>query len=172
LGDAFAGFFQGDAFAAIQRSQSVLDGLPELELINGINQSCVGWKLLCHLQENFFCTHILFIPHSPIPAKHRLTWDFCFVFYFVIPNFGHYRASTVKISEKPQPTRTRTTSSEALIGIGITIAALGLLGFLLGVAEHFRSVAHVALVWFVIGAILMIVGGLITAAAWSRKRRG
>jgi hypothetical protein len=77
----------------------------------------------------------------------------------------------VNISEKPQPSRTPAISSQALIGIGITIAALGLLGFLLGVAEHFRAVADVALLWFAIGVVLAIIGGLITAVGWSRQRR-
>lgn len=79
--------------------------------------------------------------------------------------------STVNISEKAKPARTPAISAEAMIGIGITIAALGLLGFLLGVAEHYRSVADVALLWFVIGAVLAVIGGLITAVAWSRQRR-
>lgn len=73
-------------------------------------------------------------------------------------------------SENPQPVRTPARSSEGLIGIGITISALGLLGLLLGLAEHFRSVADVALLWFGIGGVLVAVGGLITAVAWARKR--
>lgn len=78
----------------------------------------------------------------------------------------------MNISEKPLPTRTPAISPEALIGIGITIAALGILSFLLGVAEHFRSVADIAMLWFAIGAVLAIIGGLITAVAWARQRRG
>ena len=62
-------------------------------------------------------------------------------------------------------------SFQGLIGIGITIAALGVLGLLLGVAEHFRAFASVALVWFAIGAVLVVIGGLITAVAWSKARR-
>jgi hypothetical protein len=68
--------------------------------------------------------------------------------------------------------RTSSISSEAVIGIGITIAALGVLCLLLGVAEHFRSVPTVATVWFVTGAVMAIIGGLIAGFAQVRKRRG
>lgn len=62
-------------------------------------------------------------------------------------------------------------SSEALIGIGITIAELGLLCLMLALAEHLRSVPKIAMVWLALGAVLMIVGGLTAAFAWSRQRR-
>ena len=62
-------------------------------------------------------------------------------------------------------------SSEALIGIGITIAELGLLCLMLALAEHLRSVPKIAMVWLALGAVLMIVGGLTAAFAWSRHRR-
>jgi len=55
-------------------------------------------------------------------------------------------------------------SSEALVGIGITIAELGLLGLLLGWAEHMRSLPRLAFLWLALGAVLVIVGGLITAS--------
>lgn len=74
-------------------------------------------------------------------------------------------------SGKPGPSRTPTISPEALIGIGITIGALGLLCLLLGLAEHLRSVANVALVWFVLGAALAIAGILIAGFAGVQKRR-
>jgi uncharacterized membrane protein HdeD (DUF308 family) len=63
-------------------------------------------------------------------------------------------------------------SSEAMIAIGITIAELGLLSLMLGLAEHLRSVPKIALVWLVLGAVLMVVGGVTAAFAWSRNRRG
>jgi hypothetical protein len=72
-------------------------------------------------------------------------------------------------SSKP---RISSISPEALIGIGITIAALGGLCLLLGLAEHLRSVPSVAVVWFALGAVLAIVGGLIAGFASFRKRRG
>jgi hypothetical protein len=75
-------------------------------------------------------------------------------------------------SKHSGPLRVSSISSEAIIGIGITIAALGVLSLLLGLAEHFRSVPTVATVWFVAGAVLAIVGGLIAGFAQVRKRRG
>jgi hypothetical protein len=51
-------------------------------------------------------------------------------------------------------------SPEAIIGIGITIAELGLLCLMLALAEHLRSVPKIALIWLALGAVLMIVGGL------------
>ena len=62
-------------------------------------------------------------------------------------------------------------SSEALVGLGITIAALGLLCLLLGTAEYFRSVPKVALVWFALGVGLVVIGGIIATAARARSRR-
>jgi hypothetical protein len=62
-------------------------------------------------------------------------------------------------------------SSEAIIGIGITIAELGVLCLLLGWAEQMRSVPKVALIWLSLGAVLVIVGGLAAAFAYSRDRQ-
>jgi hypothetical protein len=75
LGDAFTGFVERDAFALIQRSQSVLDGLTELKLVNSVNQSCVGRKLLRHFQENLFRAHasiVYIILNSPPTIPFRL----------------------------------------------------------------------------------------------------
>ena len=55
-------------------------------------------------------------------------------------------------SEKPRQPGTAMISSEALIGIGITIAELGLLCLMLALAEHLRSVPKIALVWLVLGS--------------------
>jgi hypothetical protein len=87
------------------------------------------------------------------------------VFRFLLPTF-----SSMNTSENPDASRTPAISSEALIGIGITIAALGILCLLLGLAEHLRSVANVALVWFVLGTVLAIAGALVAGFGWSRKR--
>ena len=75
-------------------------------------------------------------------------------------------------SKNSSPLRLSSISSEAMIGIGITIAALGVLSLLLGLAEHLRSVPSVAAIWFVLGAVLAIVGGLLAGFAQIRKRRG
>jgi hypothetical protein len=65
---------------------------------------------------------------------------------------------------------TAAISSEALIGLGITIGALGVLGLLLGLAQQMRSVPDGARLWFVIGAGCVVAGGMIAAAA--RVKRG
>ncbi len=61
-------------------------------------------------------------------------------------------------------------SPEAVIGISITIAELGLLCLMLALAEHLRSVPKIALVWLALGAVLIIVGGLTAAFGWSKGR--
>ena len=62
-------------------------------------------------------------------------------------------------------------SSEALVGIGITIAELGLLCLMLGLAEHLRSVPKIARIWLALGAVLVIGGGLTAALPRFRDRR-
>ena len=74
-------------------------------------------------------------------------------------------------SEKPGSPQPPAISAEAMIGIGITIAALGVLGLLLGWAQQMRSVPSAALICFVIGAVLTIAGLLIAVLAKARKRR-
>ena len=66
---------------------------------------------------------------------------------------------------------TGAISSEALIGLGITIGALGLLGLMLGWAQHMRSVPDNAMLWFVLGGACVILGGIIASAARARKGR-
>jgi uncharacterized MnhB-related membrane protein len=73
-------------------------------------------------------------------------------------------------SERPAQPQPPAISAEAMIGIGITIAALGLLGLLLGWAQQMRSVPDVAFVWFVIGGVLTTVGIVVTVLAKARKR--
>ena len=70
-------------------------------------------------------------------------------------------------SEKPRGLA--AISSEALLGIGITIAWLGLMCLLLGWAEYMRSVPKVALIWLALGAVLSVLGGF---AAVSTRFRG
>jgi len=60
-------------------------------------------------------------------------------------------------------------SAEALVGLGITIAALGLLGLLLGWAQKMRSVPESAMLWLGIGAGCVVIGAIIAAAGRARK---
>ena len=62
-------------------------------------------------------------------------------------------------------------SAEALVGLGITIAALGLLGVLLGWAQHMRSVPESAMLWLGIGGACIVLGVIIAAAARAKKGR-
>ena len=73
-----------------------------------------------------------------------------------------------KISNRSE---TAAISSEALVGLGITIAALGLLALLLGWAQHMRAVPDGAMLGLGIGAAMVVVGVLIAAAARLRKSR-
>ena len=73
--------------------------------------------------------------------------------------------------KRPNRSETAAISSEALIGLGITIGALGLLGLLLGWAQHMRSVQASAVLWFGIGAGMVVVGGMLAAVARARKGR-
>ena len=74
-------------------------------------------------------------------------------------------------SERPASRQLLAMSAEAMIGIGITVASLGLLGLLLGWAQQMRAVQSWAAVWFALGAIFTIVGLLIVAVAAAKKRR-
>jgi hypothetical protein len=74
-------------------------------------------------------------------------------------------------SEKPRQPGHPMISAEAIIGVGVTLAELGLLCLMLGLAEHLRSVPKIALVWLTLGAVLMSVGGLTAAFTWFRNRR-
>lgn len=62
-------------------------------------------------------------------------------------------------------------SAEALIGLGITIGALGLLCLLLGWAQHMRQLPAWATFWLVAGAAMVVVGGIVAALARSRRTR-
>jgi hypothetical protein len=73
--------------------------------------------------------------------------------------------------EKPGRRQLLAISSEALIGIGITLASLGLLGLLLGWAQQMREVSSWAAVWLGLGAVLTIVGLLIVVVGGVRRRR-
>ena len=64
-----------------------------------------------------------------------------------------------------------TISSEALVGIGITVAWLGLMCLLLGWAEYMRAVPKMAMIWLALGAVLVVLGGLAALSAKSKDRR-
>jgi hypothetical protein len=72
--------------------------------------------------------------------------------------------------EKPLPSRGPLFSPEAIVGIGITVAELGILCLLLGWAEHMRSVPTIAWIWLILGAVLFVLGGL--AALSARPKNG
>ncbi len=57
-----------------------------------------------------------------------------------------------------------------MIGIGITIGAIGVLFLMLGWAQHMRQVYDAAWILLPIGAVLLVVGGLATLLVL-RKRR-
>ena len=74
-------------------------------------------------------------------------------------------------SENPPRPRRLSMSPEALLGIGVTIAELGVLGLLLGGAQYMRSVPAVAMVWLPLGAILFVIGTFMALAASKSRRR-
>ena len=61
-------------------------------------------------------------------------------------------------------------SSEAVIGTGVTIAALGVLFLLLGWAQTMREVEGAAWILLGIGAVLLVGGGLTAAFAQSGNK--
>ncbi|MEP7078826.1 MAG: hypothetical protein ABI795_07325 [Chthoniobacterales bacterium] len=75
----------------------------------------------------------------------------------------------METSVKPRRAWTFSLSAEAIIGIGTTIGALGILALLLGCAEGLRGVTAVAAIWLPVGAVMFIAGGLTAAAAWTGK---
>lgn len=62
-------------------------------------------------------------------------------------------------------------SAEAMIGLGITIGALGLLGLMLGWAQQMRGVPASAMLWCAVGGGCVILGVIIAVAARTRKRQ-
>lgn len=71
--------------------------------------------------------------------------------------------------DDPQRNRPSTLSAEALVGIGITVGAFGLLFLLLGWAQHMREVKGAAVILLAIGAVMFVIGSL-TALSGSRRR--
>jgi hypothetical protein len=73
--------------------------------------------------------------------------------------------------ENPRPSRGQLLSPEAIVGIGITVAELGVLCLLLGWAEYMRSVPGIAWIWLALGAVLFVLGGLTAVSARFRNGR-
>ena len=61
-------------------------------------------------------------------------------------------------------------SSEAIIGTGITIAAIGVLLLLLGWAQSMREVPSAAVILCGLGVLLLVAGGIVAMMGKSRKR--
>jgi DMSO reductase anchor subunit len=62
-------------------------------------------------------------------------------------------------------------SSEAIVGSGITVAAIGVLFLLLGFAQSMRGQPAAAMILCIIGAVLLVGGGVVTGMGKSRKGR-
>jgi len=62
-------------------------------------------------------------------------------------------------------------SAEAVIGTGITVAAIGVLFLMLGLAQQLRDVKGAALILFAIGMVLLVLGVVATMMARTGKRR-
>jgi hypothetical protein len=76
-----------------------------------------------------------------------------------------------KVLNKAVHAEAGAISAEALVGLGITIGALGLLCLLLGWAEQMRSVAKISVLWLSIGAVMVGLGVILTVMARSRRPR-
>jgi cytochrome bd-type quinol oxidase subunit 1 len=74
-------------------------------------------------------------------------------------------------SFKPNRSEAAAISAEAMVGLGITIGALGLLGLLLGWAQQMRGVAGSAVLWLCVGAAMVVLGAILAGAARTRKGR-
>ncbi len=61
-------------------------------------------------------------------------------------------------------------SPEAVLGTGVTLAALGVLFLLLGWAQSMRAVHSAATILLVIGAVLLALGLLTALVARARKK--
>jgi len=73
--------------------------------------------------------------------------------------------------EDPRPTRTAFMSPEAMIGTGITIAMIGLLFLLLGLAQYMREVKAATIILLPLGILLLVAGVLAWTFARSRIKR-
>lgn len=82
-------------------------------------------------------------------------------------------ATTNQFTPEPTlPTPTPPRSPEAIIGTGVTIAALGVLFLLLGWAQAMRHVQPASGILLGIGAVCVVIGGVIAAMAPKKSPRG
>ena len=75
------------------------------------------------------------------------------------------------VPEKPKRARSFSVSTEAIIGIGVTVGSLGLLCLLLGWAQMMRGVTTAGVIWFPLGATLFFLGAVVAGIAWAGKLR-
>ena len=68
------------------------------------------------------------------------------------------------------PVPIRRMSAEAVIGTGVTIAALGVLFLLLGWAQSMREQPGAAWILLAIGGVMLVVGGMAAVMGNSGKR--
>lgn len=61
-------------------------------------------------------------------------------------------------------------SAEAVIGTGISMAAIGVLFLMLGWAQYMREVKGASLILLIIGGALFVVGAAATMMGRSKKR--
>ena len=62
-------------------------------------------------------------------------------------------------------------SAEAIVGTGITIAAIGVLFLMLGWAQHMREVYGAAWILLMIGAVLFVLGAVAALLGRSGRKR-
>lgn len=62
-------------------------------------------------------------------------------------------------------------SAEAVVGTGITVGSIGVLFLLLGWAQFLREAASAGTILAIIGAVLLVAGGVIAGLGQSRKPR-
>jgi hypothetical protein len=75
------------------------------------------------------------------------------------------------VPEKSKRPRFMSVSTEAVIGMGVTVGSLGLLCLLLGWAQMMRGVTTAGAIWFPLGAVLFFLGAIVAGVAWSGKLR-
>ncbi len=75
----------------------------------------------------------------------------------------------MNLPDDPQQIRTKGLSGEAMIGLGITIGAFGLMFLLLGWAQYMRQAIDAAVILLTIGGVMFVAGAI--AALTGSKRR-